>query len=210
MDQRASCPASSDAARKTECSTASPTFVTLRAVPKFMRRANDDQVSSRTSFSSRGRKTFTYRLRENISGDHVVQTNLSDRRGYAASPKTLKLFAASYEQPNISIQYAIKGANGDQRLAAGEEGDLFVYLKNEGGCAKDVSVNIDCPDDIVVTAGEKRTNIISLPKGESRELQISIVAPARYAEKSKNIPFRISLHSPTMDREKNIQIPLGE
>lgn len=155
-------------------------------------------------------KTFTCRLRENISGDYAVRTNLSDQRGYAAAPKTLKLFAASYERPNISIQYAVKGVNGDQRLAAGEEGALFVYLKNEGGCAKDVLVDIDCPKEIVVTSGEKRTNIISLPKGESRELQISIVAPALYAEKSDTIPFRISLHSPTMDLEKNIQIPLGE
>jgi hypothetical protein len=155
-------------------------------------------------------KTFTYRLRENISGDHVVRTNLSDQRGYAASPKTLKLFAASYERPNISIQYAVKGVNGNQKLAAGEEGNIIVYFKNDGGCAKDVSVDIDCPNEIVVTAGEKRTNIISLSKGESRELQISIVAPARYAEKSDTIPFRISLHSPTMDLEKNIQIPLGE
>lgn len=139
-----------------------------------------------------------------------MRTNLSDRRGYAASPKTLKLFAASYEQPNIFIQYAVKGANGNQRLAAGEEGDLFVYLKNEGGCAQDVSVDIDCPKEIVVTAGEKRTNIVSLLKGESRELQLSIVAPARYAEKSDAIPFRITLRSATMDLEKNIQIPLGE
>jgi len=155
-------------------------------------------------------KTFTYRLRENISGDHAVRTSLSDKRGYAAAPKTLKLFAASYERPNISIQYAVKGADGNQRLAAGEEGDLFVYLKNEGGCAKDVSVDIDCPKEIMVTAGEKRTNIVSLPKGESRKLQISIVAPARYAEKSDSIPFRITVRSPTMDLEKNIQVPLGE
>jgi len=155
-------------------------------------------------------KTFTYRLRENISGDHIVRTNLSDQRGYAASPKTLKLFAASYERPNISIQYAVKVASGDQRLAAGEEGALFVYLKNEGGCAKNVSVDIDCPKEIVVTAGEKRTNIVSLPKGESRELRLSIVAPARYAEQADAIPFRITLRSPSMDLEKNIQIPLGE
>jgi hypothetical protein len=155
-------------------------------------------------------KTFTYRLRENISGDHVVQTNLSDQRGYDALPKTLNLFAASYERPNISIQYAVKGVNGKQRLAAGEEGDIIVYFKNAGGCAKDVSVDIDCPKEIVVTAGEKRTNIISLPKGEGRELRISIVAPAHYAEKSDTIPFRITLHSPTMELEKNIQIPLGE
>jgi hypothetical protein len=87
---------------------------------------------------------------------------------------------------------------------------MFIYLTNEGGPARDISVDICCPEEIVITGGEQRSKIMLLPKGESKELQISILAPSRYAERSKSIPFRISLHSPTVNMEKNIQIPLGE
>ncbi len=153
-------------------------------------------------------KTFPFRLPHKISGDRVIMTHLLDRQGYAASPKALSFVAVDHELPKLSVRYALNDADG--KLHAGEEAKMFIYLTNEGGPARDISVDICCPEEIVITGGEQRSKITLLPKGESKELQISILAPSRYAERSKNIPFRISLHSPTMNLEKNIQIPLGE
>jgi hypothetical protein len=153
-------------------------------------------------------KTFPFRLPHKISGDRVVMTHLLDRQGYAASPKALSFVAVDHELPKLSVRYALNDADG--RLHAGEEAKMFIYLTNEGGPARDISVDICCPEEIVITGGEQRSKIMLLPKGESKELQISILAPSRYAERSKSIPFRISLHSPTVNMEKNIQIPLGE
>jgi len=160
--------------------------------------------------SSSVEKTYTYRLPDKIEGRHKISFVLRSSGGFMSNQKEFIVVAKNYEPPNIIFDYALKDANGNMKFEPGEEGILYIVLKNTGGNAKRVYVSVELPSYVKIIQGKTEHLIPNLLHGETKKIGIDIVVPHAYAMKHKDIPISVKVKAEKFSKEKTFLLALGQ
>ncbi|RLB08789.1 MAG: hypothetical protein DRG39_08385, partial [Deltaproteobacteria bacterium] len=155
-------------------------------------------------------KTYIYRLSDRIEGRHRISFVLESGAGFMSKQRTFVVVAKNYEPPNIIFDYALRDANGNMKLEAGEEGTLYLVLSNTGGTAKRVYVNVGLPTYVRVIQGKTEHIIPQLPHGETKKIGINIVVPQAYAMEHKDIPISVKVKTGEFSKKKAFMLALGQ
>ena len=155
-------------------------------------------------------KTYTYRLLDKIEGRHRISFVLKSSGGFMSKQRTFVVLAKNYEPPNIIFDYALRDTNGNMKLEPGEEGILYVVLKNSGGNAKRVYVNVELPSYVKILQGKTEHLISNLPHGETKKIGINVVVPHAYAMKYRDIPISVKVKAEEFSKEKAFMLALGQ
>ncbi|RLB09987.1 MAG: hypothetical protein DRG27_03795, partial [Deltaproteobacteria bacterium] len=155
-------------------------------------------------------KTYTYRLPDKIEGEHRISFILKSLSGFMSNQKKFIVFAKNYEPPNIIFDYALRDANGNMKLEPGEEGILYIVLKNIGGNAKRVYVSIELPSYVKIIHGKTEYLLSSFSHEETKKIGIDIVVPHAYAMKHRDIPISVKVKAEEFSKEKAFILALGQ
>ena len=120
------------------------------------------------------------------------------------------ILAKNYEPPKILFDYALRDTTGDFKLGGGEQGTLYIVLKNAGGNARNVHVSVKLPSYVKVLGGSTEVTLPQLPSGEEKKVAISVIVPDEYARIHKEIPIDVRVKAQDFSGGKTFTLALGE
>jgi WD40 repeat protein len=156
-------------------------------------------------------KRFAYELPQNIAGVYTPKFILEDNKGFKSAPKVFHITAMDFKSPQLSLDYAVKDEARDGKLMAGVEAILYLYLRNTGGKAQNLKVNLQFPSGVYMI-GKKQGmfSIDALNNGEYKELITSIVVSQEYAQKTNSLPVSIKIRSKETSMDTVLKLPLNQ
>ncbi|WP_457623383.1 WD40 domain-containing protein [Persephonella sp.] len=155
-------------------------------------------------------KSFTFKLKEKLKGEHKLSFYLETIEGFESNEIVFTFIGKDFKKPQFVIDYGIKDGDGDGKLEGGEVATIYLIVRNNGGDANNVKIKIKLPDGVRLIEGNLNQKIRNMPSGSYKKIPLTVAVTHRFVRLNKFLPISININGEHINFKKKIDLALGE
>ena len=132
--------------------------------------------------------------RQTVNGKLVLSIEIEEPNGLNTPLKQLEIETKSFVAPEVKVvDYMVFSNNGSTNLEVRKPFSLKLLVQNTGqGIAKDVTVKLELPKNVLWISGEELTTLGILQQGETRSVEYDLVLNTSF--EGTTLPIEATLH----------------